>query len=327
MKHWSQFWNASNTISSFAEGEAATGYTADVNAFWEKSVDGLAKDAVIVDIGTGNGALAVLLNDLRKKQKTAWEIHGVDAAEISPAKLEERAPEFKGRFDGIQFHANTDMASMPFADASVDLVVSQFAFEYGEQSAVLKEVLRVLKPGGRLVMMSHHKKSSVHKSTELGIEILKDIVTGSPLFIQTDLYLRLTADALQHISLADFQKTQEAQAAGKTIEWILEQFRAKYSKDEQKAWVADVGRRVLDIINAAQSSQQATELQRQLFIQHNLLTGHIQRLEDMTQAASTEAQVKKLISAAKKAGADGDFESFDVEGEVFAWTVGLQKAS
>src|SRR5690554_3952693 len=150
MNHWSQFWRASSSLSSFSEGAAADGYSTEVKDFWENAVKGLDKKAVIVDIGTGNGAVAVLLNDYRKATKQSWQLHGVDAADIAPKDLESANEALKGRFDGIEFHPKTNIDTMPFEDASVDCVVSQFAFEYGDESAVLKEIMRVLKPGGRL---------------------------------------------------------------------------------------------------------------------------------------------------------------------------------
>ncbi|WP_113907564.1 class I SAM-dependent methyltransferase [Aliidiomarina celeris] len=326
MNHWSQFWNASNTLSSFAEGRDAAGYSGDVKEFWEKSVAGLAENAVIVDIGTGNGALAVLINNINKEQKQQWQVHGVDAADISPAELEKREPAFKGQFDGIQFHGNTDMTAMPFENESVDLVVSQFAFEYAEQAAVLKEVLRVLKPGGRVVMMMHHKKSELYKQTALGLSILRDMVTGSPLFPQTELYLRYASDALQHISLEEFLRTPEGRGTGKTVQWLIEHFLQKYNKDEERVWFDDVAKRIIDISASAKTSEASKQLLKHLITQYSLFSGHILRLEDMVKAANTEGQMKKLVTAAEKAGAEGSFNAFEDDGKLFAWSAELKKA-
>ncbi|RTE85912.1 MULTISPECIES: class I SAM-dependent methyltransferase [Gammaproteobacteria] len=326
MKHWTQFWKASRSLSSFAEGKSSQGYADEVKAYWENIAKDLPKDAVIVDVGTGNGALAVLLNDLKKEKKTNWTIHGVDAAEVFPQELEKAVPEFKGRFDGVQFHGETSMTKMPFDDNSVDLIVSQFAFEYADEKEALAEALRVLKPSGRLAMLAHHKKSNVHKSTETGVEVIDYIVGKTPLFIQADLFLRFASQGLTQMDKQQFESTQEAQATGKTTEWIAEQIREKFKKEEQDVWVTDILRRVFTLMGAADSAEKAKQAGRELSGHYDLLLGHQFRLKDMLESAKTESQVKKLITAAKKSGAEGDYESFNVEDETFAWAVSLQKS-
>ncbi|CUS47933.1 MAG: family 11 methyltransferase [Idiomarinaceae bacterium HL-53] len=326
MKHWTQFWQVSNTLSSFAEGKAAKGYDKEVKAYWEAKAENLPNNAVIVDIGTGNGALAVLFNDLKKQKKTDWKIHGVDAAEISPLRLEEESPELKGRFEGIEFHSETDITTMPFEDESVDLVVSQFAFEYAEEKQALNEVLRILKPSGHFALLTHHKKSQVHKTTEDGFEVLEYALGRTPLFMQADLYLRFAAQGLAKLDMKAFQATQEAQAIGKTVEWVAEQIKEKFTKEHYRVWVADVLQRVFGVLRDAQSQEAAIQAGRDLTGHYNMLLGHKLRLKDMLEAAKTEAQVKKFLTAAKKGGAEGEHQAFTVEDEVFAWSIGLTKA-
>lgn len=325
MKHWTQFWKTSNSLSSFAEGKSSQGYAGEVKAYWENVAKDLPKDAVIVDIGTGNGALAVLLNDLKQEKKANWTIHGVDAADISPKEIEKRVSEFKGRFEGIKFHGETSMTEMPFEAGSVDLIVSQFAFEYADEKEALAEAMRVLKSSGRLAMLSHNKKSSLYKATTTGVEIIEYVLRKTPLFMQADLYLRFATQGLANMSMEQFRDTQEAQTTGKTAEWIAEHVREKYTKEEQEIWAFDILRRVFSILGEVDTAEKAQTARRQLSIQFELFSSHQARLNDMLEATKTESQVKKLVSAAIKAGAEGDFERFDVEDEVFAWAVQLTK--
>lgn len=56
--------------------------------------------------------------------------------------------------DGIEVH-NADLANLPLADASVDLVMSRSVFEHlTDPEAVYAEMARVLKPGGRIVFLT-----------------------------------------------------------------------------------------------------------------------------------------------------------------------------
>lgn len=326
MKHWSQYWNAVHSLSSFSEGSAAEGYEAEIKNFWIQASDGLEQEAVIVDIGTGNGALAVLFNDYGKEQKRQWQVHGVDAAVIAPQELEKRNSQLAGRFAGIEFHAETNMAAMPFADASVDCVVSQFAFEYGDEEATLKEIARILKPNGRFVMMGHHKKSLLHHSTETGLNVLQHTLHETPLFIQAELYLRLAAQALQQVDIATYQASQEGMATGKTVEWLLHYIQDKYQKADEKIWVTDISRRVINVISEVKNATQAAQGLRELNVQYQTLVGHALRLKDMTAAAKTETQMKKMVSTAKTVGLVGTHECIEIKGDVFAWAGSFVKA-
>ncbi len=50
----------------------------------------------------------------------------------------------------------TDAATLPFATASFDTVVCTFAMcEFSDRSVVLTEMYRVLRPGGRLLLLDH----------------------------------------------------------------------------------------------------------------------------------------------------------------------------
>jgi len=325
MKHWSQYWKSANALSSFAEGEAASGYDADVKAYWESALKDLPEKAVIVDIGTGNGALAVLVNEYSKAQNKNWKIHGVDAAEIDPGHVAASNPELGDKLQGIEFHGETDMTKLPFDDGSVDCIVSQFAFEYAEQKPALKEILRVLKPGGKLLAMSHNKKSVLIKDSSTGFQVLDYILNGTPLFIQADLLARIAYQWLGSQSLESWNESQHGQATTKTTQWIMQNLRDKYSKDEQRVWADDIIGRVARILEQIRSAEGARAALEQLAVQYNLLQGHRMRLEDQLNAAYTEADVKKLVKAAEKSKASASYEAFETAGDKFAWTITVEK--
>lgn len=55
---------------------------------------------------------------------------------------------------GIETH-NADLAALPLADASVDLIMSRSVFEHlADPAAVYREFARVLRPGGRVVFLT-----------------------------------------------------------------------------------------------------------------------------------------------------------------------------
>jgi ubiquinone/menaquinone biosynthesis C-methylase UbiE len=324
MKHWTQFWNTSKTLSSFSEGSAAGGYENDVKSFWLEAAKGLPKKAKVLDVGTGNGALAVLLQELSQANKMAFEVHAADLAEIDPVAIFKDEKAVLPLLEAIKFHPQTGMESLPFKDGELDMVVSQFAFEYADQKAALDEIMRVLKPGGKLVMLSHNKKSALVKDSTQGSAIIEHVLKGTPLFIQADLLLRIAKQFLEETDKETWLQSQHGQATIKTTKWIMEELRNQYSKDEQRVWVDDIVSRVARLMEGVRKEDAVARI-RALNTEYSFLLAHQLRLQDQLQAAQTEGDVKKLITAAKKQGASGEYASFSTDGDVLGWTITLTK--
>jgi ubiquinone/menaquinone biosynthesis C-methylase UbiE len=103
--------------------------------------------AVVLDIGCGTGEFEKLLLEKHPNQ----QIVGVD---ISQKMLEIAQQKCQGHSNAI-FLATSALV-LPFSDHSFDVIVSASAFHYfNEPEAALKEMRRVLRPGGGVVIGSH----------------------------------------------------------------------------------------------------------------------------------------------------------------------------
>jgi ubiquinone/menaquinone biosynthesis C-methylase UbiE len=100
------------------------------------------KPVRVLDIGCGNGALLLQLGERVESGV------GVDAS----AGMIERARHRAAGTAKLQF-VHVDGPALPFPDASFDVVVSLLSFRYLDWDPVMGEIRRVLRPGGRLLVV------------------------------------------------------------------------------------------------------------------------------------------------------------------------------
>lgn len=101
-------------------------------------------DEAALDLGTAVGHTAFALS------QTVGRVVGIDLTE-EMLDLARRLAAERG-FANVRF-VRGDVADLPFPDASFDVVTSRYsAHHYGQPRQVLREVARVLRPGGRFVL-------------------------------------------------------------------------------------------------------------------------------------------------------------------------------
>lgn len=104
----------------------------------------LPRDLVVLDVGTGTGFM--LLGVAPRVDRFI----GVDASEAMLAKARENLA--AAGFPKADLRVGT-MEALPVEDASVDVVLSNMALHHATNpKAALREMARVLRPGGRLVL-------------------------------------------------------------------------------------------------------------------------------------------------------------------------------
>lgn len=102
----------------------------------------------VLDVGCGTGTLAVLL----KQRHPAVEVAGLDPDPKALARAQRKADRA-----GVRLRLEQGFADeIRHPAACFDLVVSSFMFHHLEpdqKAATLREIRRVLKPGGRLLLL------------------------------------------------------------------------------------------------------------------------------------------------------------------------------
>jgi SAM-dependent methyltransferase len=107
-----------------------------------KACKGLPDNARILDVGCGDG---FHLDLLQKFGKSSWRLEGID--------MSDRAVEM-GKLRGLEIHQGT-VQSMAIPEGTYDLAFMIATIEHVDQPLeVLQAVGKMLKPGGRVVMVT-----------------------------------------------------------------------------------------------------------------------------------------------------------------------------
>lgn len=176
-QHWSKYWQRAQSLNSFSEGEMASGYQGELRDFWYNIFSQLPDSAEVLDVGTGNGALAIMLRQYADSKGLQVRVLASDAAEIDKNQIIQKFPALKAEISKIEFFANTKIEALPFADESLTLITSQFAIEYAEPVSAIRSCMRLLKPSGRLEAVIHHSDTTLSQQSEKLLLLLEKFST------------------------------------------------------------------------------------------------------------------------------------------------------
>jgi len=158
---WDRFWRY-DRLSSFLSSPGAPNYGASIADGWRGFFNDLPDGARVLDIATGNGAIAVMAVEAGKGLK----VTGVDLAAVEPTAF---VTQNRGELAQVHFLANTPAEALSLPDASSDAVVSQYGIEYSDLARSIPEAVRVLAPGGRLRFATHAAEGAVARDTASAI--------------------------------------------------------------------------------------------------------------------------------------------------------------
>lgn len=193
-KHWDQFW-ADGFITTFG-ASLQNNYQGVVRDFWEREFDRLSEEVSILDVATGNGAIAILLQTIAMGKNKNVEVFAVDSAEINEiSNCDDSSISEASR--RVKFYGRTPCENLPFKENSFDMVVSQYGFEYSDINKSSQEIYRVLKQGGKFSAIIHHAESSLIKRSVKELEVYRVAFKKNDIFGGAAKVLKLNAKGLQ----------------------------------------------------------------------------------------------------------------------------------
>lgn len=116
----------------------------DLSVMWLHA----SRNGELLDIGAGSGWLVEHMNSL------GWDAHGLDPDPVAVRNA---------RVRGLKFHEGS-IFEQGFPDATFDAVTLCHSIEHvADPLAVVRECLRIIRPGGRLVMATPNTDSLGHR--------------------------------------------------------------------------------------------------------------------------------------------------------------------
>lgn len=283
--HWQRYHQQG--LLSTCPTAADSGYDKEIALVWQEFFAALPNEAKIVDLATGNGAVAVLAIDVSLREAKHFTVYGTDLADINPVKTVSLQAE---RLKHITFYGNTASEQLPFTSKSIDAVTAQYGLEYSDPTAIFVELQRVLKPKSQCQFVIHHASSTL-------VLKAKASLTEAALLLAADSLFSLLAQALTvdmakkaiytHKFSEKFNQFNEqlpslrAEGGGELLSAMLAAFMQLVSRFSQ--------------INHQQLLSELDALKAEL-------TANMLRLQDLLNRAKTEHDMQELIALAKQQG-------------------------
>jgi len=151
---------------------------------------------VVVDLGSGGGLDVFLAAKMVGPEGRAI---GID---MTKAMIERaRANAVAGEYTNVEFYQST-IDNIPLPDASADCVISNCVLNLApDKPAVFREIVRVLKPGGRLAVSDIALKGELPEAIARSMAAYVGCIAGA---IRADDYrAELLAAGFEHVEIVD----------------------------------------------------------------------------------------------------------------------------
>jgi ubiquinone/menaquinone biosynthesis C-methylase UbiE len=282
----------------YRNGAIATGpsqnlgnYDLEILQAWQDFFETCPDGARILDIATGNGAIAIIASEMGRKLSKDFEVHACDFAQIDPMRYVPNATE---RLAGISFHPGVAVENLPFEDAYFDAVSGQYALEYTDIAVSLKQLHRTMKPNGLAQFIIHHCNSALISNAMISLNEADFVLR------KTKIYRRL-----KHLVMAQVVSPKFAETAGTQLVASIRSLK-RALPEVQAAGGGQILLGTLDNIQRLLSLRTVTapvvSLENEINAAESDLRLWVRRQKDLLECAKDENGLSEIESAAKMAG-------------------------
>lgn len=180
-QHWNNYW-IEGFITSFGK-EFDKSYNGIFKDFWNSAFSRIVDNSRVLDLATGNAGVPIMLLEYQLKTQLKVSITGTDIAKtVNKESIRELAKNEALDWSKLKICNGVDSAKLPFEDNYFDYVISQYGFEYSEFRTTMDEVLRVLKPKGRIAFLIHANDSVILKRNSKALSAMKYVFQENSVF-------------------------------------------------------------------------------------------------------------------------------------------------
>ena len=197
----------------------------------------------------------------------------------------------------VEFVGDTPMEATGLEDGSVDLITSQYGFEYGDRDAAIAELGRVLTQGGRLAMILHHDQSLVVRQARDSVEQTKLCLQREELDKRAERLVRAMGDPKTPEDWKNLKLNPKSEVARKKLNRAVERV------NEQAEGFLDpdgfISTFIGSLMEVFLKHRAATQAEKLAYIQ-NLRTdtdAFRVRMSDLMSAALTQSEFDDLAVA------------------------------
>lgn len=164
-QHWTEYW-AGGQLTSLPADFAAN-YDGEIAAFWAAQFDRVPTRGKVLDLCTGNGAVALLAAGYFRARQQDVAVTAVDAAKISPEIIARKHPGLEAEVAAVTFVDQAPIETLALPSGDFDLVTSQYGIEYCDWAPAAAQAARVVRPAGRLALICHAATSEIVTTMEM----------------------------------------------------------------------------------------------------------------------------------------------------------------
>lgn len=321
---WSQFWSR-DSITTFVRPFNGN-YDGEFAEFWGKQFAGLGDSVCVVDLATGNGAVALLAQQYAIEHSRTFKVIGIDYADINPAKMLAAHEGLQPLLEIIEFRGGVRIEALGEDDASVDLLTSQYGFEYADADGAVAEAWRVLKPGGRAALILHHSASTVVEHAREGLDQVRFCLQKEEIDKRIAALVKIMGDAVTSEQRRALKNNRKAESLRKKINASLT--RIKERSREYKDPEGFMGVMVPNLLKVFSDYKQASVAQKLKHVRdvRAAFDAYRERMADLAGAALSPTQLDALVDRFEEAGfIVTQRGTLDYKGSLMGWTLELEK--
>lgn len=314
LNHWESF---------YRQGSIATGpsqingnYDLELLQVWSDFFENCPTDACLLDIATGNGAVAIIANDISRQFDKNFTIHACDLALINPLR---DVPNSSDRMAGINFHPGMSVENLTFPDKHFDAVSGQYALEYTDIAKSFSQLKRTLKTNGKAQFIIHNTNSVLVNKTMLLMDEAAFILQHTKIFRR-----------LKHLVTAQFATPKFAESAGQQLRIAIQDLKQALP-DVQASGGGSIIRGTLDTVqqilkHRADNSADYVAIEREISNADSELRFWVRRQKDLLLSAKDSQGMQEIEAIAKAAGFEIETRDlqYHAESNIVGWKMAIR---